>query len=63
VRLELVDVAGRVVTTLTDQIQAPGRYLVAWDGAIEHRRTPVGLYFVRLAAPDRISVGKLAMIR
>ena len=63
VRLDLVDVAGRVVATLADQVQPPGRYLAAWDGRHEGRRVPSGLYVVRLTAPDGTSVRKLATIR
>jgi hypothetical protein len=63
VRLELLDVSGRVVATLADRIQEPGRYAAAWDGLDRGRRVPPGLYFVRLVAPDQVLVKKFATIR
>jgi len=63
VRLELVDVSGRVAATLTDRIQEPGRYVAAWDGAGQRGRLAPGLYFVRFMAPDRVTVRKLAVVR
>jgi len=63
VRVVVIDVAGRVVTTLVDGIQSPGRYELAWDGTNEGQRPAAGLYFVRLAASDRSLVRKLVTIR
>jgi hypothetical protein len=63
VRLELLDVSGRVRVTLGDRIQAPGRYVTAWDGAGRRGQLSSGLYFVRLMAPGQVTVRKLAIIR
>jgi len=63
VRLELVDVSGRVVATLADRTLEPGRYAAAWDGAGRRGRIAPGLYFVRLTAPDQKAVRKLAIVR
>jgi hypothetical protein len=63
VRLELLDVSGRVVATLADRAQEPGRYEAAWDGVGPRGQLPPGLYFVRFAAPDRMTVRKLAVVR
>jgi hypothetical protein len=63
VRLELLDVSGRVVTTLTDRIQEPGRYEAAWDGAGRRGQLAPGLYFVRLMVPDHVIARKLAVVR
>jgi hypothetical protein len=63
VRLELVDVSGRVVATLADRTQEPGRYEAAWDGAGRRGQLPPGLYFVRFVAPDFMTVRKLAVVR
>ncbi len=62
VRLEVVDVSGRVEETLADRIQAPGRYVVMWDGAGRRGRVSPGVYFVRLVAPDLMTTKKLAII-
>ncbi|TMQ49738.1 MAG: hypothetical protein E6K73_09485, partial [Candidatus Eisenbacteria bacterium] len=61
-RLALVDVSGRVVATLVDGIQRSGRYELAWDGTRAGQRLTPGLYFVRLTAPDRTVVRKLATV-
>jgi hypothetical protein len=63
VRLELLDVSGRVEGTLADGIQVPGRYEIAWDGAGRGGRLSPGLHFILLEAPDRVAVRKLAIIR
>ena len=60
VRLELVDVSGRVAATLADRVHSPGQHVVSWNGA---GQLSPGLYFVRLAAEDRVAVRKLAIIR
>ena len=62
VRLELLDVSGRVQATLSDRIQEPGRYVAAWDGAGRRERLSPGLYFLRLMAPDQVNVRKLAVV-
>ena len=63
VRLVVVDISGRVVSTLVDGFQPSGRYQLAWDGAQEGQRLAAGLYFVRFTASDRTVVRKLATIR
>jgi len=63
VRLDLLDVSGRVVEALVDRVQAPGRYLAAWDGTGGRGRLSPGLYFVRLMAPSQMAVEKLAVTR
>jgi hypothetical protein len=63
VRLELLDVSGRVVATLLDRAQEPGRFDAAWDGVGPRGQLPPGLYFVRFVAPDFMTVRKLAVVR
>lgn len=63
VRIEVLDVSGRVERTLADRIHPPGRYAVTWDGAGPRGRSAPGLYFVRLVAPDRRTTRTLAIIR
>ncbi len=62
VRVEVLDVAGRVEATLADRIQAPGRYVVDWD-SVGRRAVSPGLHFIRLVTPDRMMTKKLAIIR
>jgi hypothetical protein len=63
VRLEVIDVAGRVVATLADRVQSPGRYVTTWDGRDGNRRVPSGIYLLRLTAPDHTTVRKFVTIR
>jgi hypothetical protein len=63
VRLELLDISGRVVATLADRLHDSGRYVAAWDGAGRQGRVAPGLYFVRLMTPDQVVVKKLAIVR
>jgi hypothetical protein len=62
VRLELLDVSGRIVATLDDRFDAPGRHRAMWDGAGRRGRPSPGLYFIRLVAPDQAAVRKLVII-
>ena len=49
VRIGVYDVAGRLVRTLADEFQSPGRHGVAWDGHDEHGvQASKGVYFVHL---------------
>ncbi len=63
VRLELLDISGRVMETLSDRIQGQGRYTLMWDSAGPHGRLLPGLYLVRLLAPDLMTTRKVALIR
>jgi flagellar hook assembly protein FlgD len=63
VRLELLDVSGRVVATLSDGMLPAGRHVAAWNGVARSGRVAPGLYIVRLTTPDLVTQGKLAVIR
>jgi galactose oxidase-like protein len=59
VRLEVVDLAGRLVATLANGIEAPGRHEASWR-ATGH---PSGVYFVRMEAPGFTATRKLVLTR
>ena len=64
ITVTVFDFAGRRVRTLTDGNREPGRYEAVWRGDDgTGRAAPPGLYFVRLAAPDRDDVRKLIRVR
>jgi hypothetical protein len=63
VRLEVTDVAGRVMATLFDGVQQPGRFQVSWDGTNRGERLPAGLYLARLTTPDRTVSRKIARLQ
>ena len=47
VRLDVIDVQGRVVALLIDGARSPGRERIVWDGGAGSNRVPAGLYFLR----------------
>jgi hypothetical protein len=54
VDLKVYDASGRVVRTLVNGTQRAGSYTATWDGTDDHaRRVAHGIYFVRLATPNR----------
>ena len=64
VRVSIVDVQGRVVASLVEGVQPPGRYQTAWDPAAAHSgRVEAGMYFVRYEAPGKTTVKRLALTR
>jgi hypothetical protein len=63
VRLELLDVSGRVEATLADRVQEPGRHVATWDGVGRRGRLSPGLHFLRLVSRDGVIVRKLAIVR
>lgn len=64
VRLEIFDVTGRKVYTLLDEVQAPGRYRIAWDGKDGAGLSlPSGVYFCRLQSGTQVRVQKMVLLR
>jgi hypothetical protein len=64
VRLQLHDLTGRVVRTLADGVQKPGRYALRWNGSDAMDRTLAnGVYFIRLNAGDYTGTEKLVLQR
>ncbi len=53
VRLEIVDVQGRIVQRLVDEVQIPGTHSIRWEVA-ETRTQSTGVYFVRFLGPDGV---------
>jgi hypothetical protein len=53
VSIGVYDLAGRLVRTLADDVQSPGRHLVTWDGRDEQgTRMRAGVYFVHARIGD-----------
>jgi len=59
VRLEILDVRGRLIETLVDGPRPAGRHAATWSA----RGAPSGIYFCRLAAGGRTATFKLALMR
>lgn len=53
VRIEVVDVAGRIVSVVASGTHEPGSHVLAWDGRDGGGRpAPAGVYFVRMSVND-----------
>jgi hypothetical protein len=63
VRIAVLDLQGRRVAQLVDEVRAPGRYEVVWDGKTDRGRGSAGLYFVRFEAAGVRRVQRFALIR
>jgi aminopeptidase N len=59
VRLEVYDIAGRLVETLVNERQEPGVYQVQWEG----KKQSSGIYFYRLQSDNIASTKKLVLLR
>jgi hypothetical protein len=64
VSIRVYDLAGRLVRTLVDADQAPGRKTVTWYGRDDRGRSvATGMYFYRMKAPGFSKTRKLTLIR
>jgi hypothetical protein len=62
-RLQVVDLAGRVVATLVNAPLSPGRYSVPWDGTTAHGGLArAGVYFVKLSAEGASATTRLVRL-
>ena len=63
VRLDVVDVQGRVVATLAEGDFNAGWHERSWDASVAGARAGAGLYFVRLETPEGRRVRRVALLR
>ena len=61
VRLDVIDVQGRVVALLFDGARSPGRERIVWDGGAGPNRVPAGLYFLRYQTGTEQEVRMIAL--
>jgi len=59
VRIEVVDVRGRLVDVLTDGTRVAGDHTVTWSA----EQQASGVYFARLVADDRTQVRRLSLVK
>lgn len=59
VKLSILDAAGRVIDTPLHRSLPAGHHRIDWDGA----RFPSGTYFYSLTAGDRVTGGRIVLIR
>jgi flagellar hook assembly protein FlgD len=64
VSLQVFDVAGRLVRTLTERRLETGTHTVAWN-ALDRagRPVPAGVYYYRLNTPEETRTRKLTLVR
>lgn len=64
VHLDVIDVRGRRVATLADELLSQGKHQVEWDGRdAQGRPVADGLYFYRLTAPGTLFVRRMVLAR
>jgi subtilisin family serine protease len=63
VRLEVLDLQGRVVAVLADGVRGAGPHRVVWDGGTSGAAASSGLYFVRYRTPAGTFRRRLALLR
>ena len=63
-RLFVVDMAGQIVRTLTDQHHVPGSYQITWDGRDDGgKQVSSGVYIVKLAAETATDTHKITFVK
>ncbi len=64
VRLDVYDIAGRLINTLIDQYQVGGRYSARWNSD-DNRGSKLasGMYFARLQVGDQVAVAKMILTK
>lgn len=64
VRLAIHDVAGRLVSVLTEQVHVAGAHATTWNGRDSEGRTlPHGVYFCRMEGPEHTRTIKILLMR
>jgi hypothetical protein len=64
VSVAVYDASGRLVRRLLDEVSAPGRRIVPWDGRDAAGRVVAdGVYLVRVTADDRVERTKVVLLR
>jgi hypothetical protein len=59
ISLEVIDVSGRVIEILLDDIIEPGNHEITWNA----RNQPSGIYFVKLTSGERSQTQKLILLK
>lgn len=64
VNLQIFNLTGQLVRTLVQQNMSPGSHVINWDGRDERgTRVAGGLYFYRLATPERTLVKRMVYLK
>jgi flagellar hook assembly protein FlgD len=64
VRLEIYSSKGERIAELLNEMQAPGRYEITWEGRNDSGEAAVsGIYFVRLAVEQEARAKKILLVK
>lgn len=64
IMLKVVDISGRVVSTIIDQMRYSGHCIAVWEGTDNQgNRLPAGTYFGILEMDDRVVVKKAVVVK
>jgi len=64
IKLEILNIRGQNVSTLSDRIFSTGNYTFDWNGKDQNNRHVVsGLYLCRLTADEQVMIKKMLLIR
>jgi len=64
VRIEVFDIAGKLVATLVDEDQTPGVKSVTWDGTnADGEKVASGVYMYRMSAGDHTSRKMMVLLK
>jgi len=65
VKLEVLDITGRIVATLVDEELPAGTHQVIWDGTstTENKEMPSGIYTCRLITQNAVITDKMSLIK
>ncbi len=64
VTLRIYEVSGRLVRTLADRVETPGKKTAIWDGhSNQGQRVASGVYFFRMTAPGFEKTSRMVMMK
>ncbi len=63
VKLAVLDVLGKEIEVLVDEVKNPGHYEVTFSATSHSRNLPSGVYFYKLVTDDFVDVKKMILIR
>lgn len=63
VRLEIIDIRGRVREVLVDEEMGAGEYVKAWNGLLDGFSADAGVYLYRLSTPEAMFIRKMTLLK
>ncbi|MCF7809314.1 MAG: S8 family serine peptidase [Candidatus Marinimicrobia bacterium] len=63
VRLEIIDIRGRVREALINEAMGAGDYVKAWDGMFDGISADAGVYLYRLSTPGATLIRKMTLLK